>query len=353
MNAVTREQSPLSNGLRIILTFHIVSAILWLVGQTGSVFFYDTVASWGLQEPRRDVDPALVQVNVAVALSDTFVLIPLHVMAAYGILKRAFYGIICSWMNFAVTLYWTTLFWTGMIVYAVGGVKNGHLDAITLAIVLLIIGMAIWGSWYQCRNKKLIEWWERDFADATRIRDDGTFSLGLKVLLAFHLLAAFYLVLGRTYAIFDIEVFNSWGLEDPADTQDPVLRYWDTNFALTDTIIQLPLHLLASYGILGHEFYGVICSWMALAATMYWPLLTVFSTLSFGWGGIEHKRIGPVGWVWAACLFGVAVWGSWYECRTKELIAWWRADFDYEEETTTNRAAPTEKDHLIIGKQRR
>lgn len=42
----------LPRGVWVIVVFHVLSLLLWLFGQTGAVLSYDTVAAWGLQEPR-------------------------------------------------------------------------------------------------------------------------------------------------------------------------------------------------------------------------------------------------------------------------------------------------------------
>lgn len=44
-------------GIKFIIGFHILSIIFWVVGQGGAVIAYDTVAQWGLQEPRETIDP--------------------------------------------------------------------------------------------------------------------------------------------------------------------------------------------------------------------------------------------------------------------------------------------------------
>lgn len=83
---------PLSLCMKVIIGFHIVSAMLWLFGQTLSIWQYELVASWGFQTPANLTENAVVQYDRGMAIADTFILIPLHAMAAYGLLERKFYG---------------------------------------------------------------------------------------------------------------------------------------------------------------------------------------------------------------------------------------------------------------------
>ena len=78
-----KKRLPLA--VKVIVGFHLVSFVLWLFGQTGAVLAYDTVAAWGFQEPRTLTDPALVEVNRAIGLTDTFLMLPLYLVATVGL----------------------------------------------------------------------------------------------------------------------------------------------------------------------------------------------------------------------------------------------------------------------------
>jgi hypothetical protein len=73
------QDQQLSLGLRIIFGFHILSALLWILGQTFAAFSYDAVASISLQEPRDLADPALDQVSIGIGMADNIILIPLRI----------------------------------------------------------------------------------------------------------------------------------------------------------------------------------------------------------------------------------------------------------------------------------
>lgn len=163
-NAKNVTNKPLSLGLKVIIGFHIVSAVLWLFGQTHSIWQHEMVASWGLQTSAAETEHAVIQYDRAMAIVDTLILIPLHAMSAYGLLNREFYGVICSWMAFSLSLYWPSIFIASRYTFATGGVQTPPTDVVSASVVGFIIAFSIWGSWYQCRrNKELLLWWEKDF----------------------------------------------------------------------------------------------------------------------------------------------------------------------------------------------
>jgi hypothetical protein len=65
----------LPRGVKVIIGFHVISFLLWSFGQTGAVLAYDTVAEWGFQDPRALIDPVIVEVNRAIGLADTLVML--------------------------------------------------------------------------------------------------------------------------------------------------------------------------------------------------------------------------------------------------------------------------------------
>jgi len=108
-NMIKKENFTLP--IKLIIGFHVLNLVLWFFGQTWAVFDYDTAASWGLQDPRILIDPAIVEVNRGIGLTDTFILLPIFLLATIGLLKRKFWGNVFSWMAFALTFYWPVVFW--------------------------------------------------------------------------------------------------------------------------------------------------------------------------------------------------------------------------------------------------
>jgi hypothetical protein len=149
------EGRGLPKGVWVIVGFHLFSLLLWLFGQTGAVMSYDTVAEWGFQESRAVLDPVIVEVNRAIGLTDTIVMLPLFVIAAVGLVRRRFYGAVASWLAFGMTLYWPTEFWCSKYFYARAGITSPAPAGMAIALPALLMLVAVWGSWYLARNRSL------------------------------------------------------------------------------------------------------------------------------------------------------------------------------------------------------
>ena len=106
---VGRTRLPL--GIKVIIGFHVLSLVMWFFGQTMAVVAYDKVAEWGLQGPRALLDPAVVEVNRAIGLADTIVMLPLFILAAIGLIRKRYYGAVASWLVFGMTLYAAAAVW--------------------------------------------------------------------------------------------------------------------------------------------------------------------------------------------------------------------------------------------------
>ena len=72
-------------GVIVLIVFHLLNLVVWFFGQTLAFFYYDMVATWGLQEPRTLLDPAIVEVNRAIGLIDTLIMLPMFGVAAFGL----------------------------------------------------------------------------------------------------------------------------------------------------------------------------------------------------------------------------------------------------------------------------
>jgi hypothetical protein len=148
------EDTPrLPLGIKIIVGFHVVSFVLWLFGQTGAVVAYDTVAGWGLQEPRTMTEPALVEVNRAIGLADTLLMLPLFLVAVVGLIRRRFIGAVASWLVFGMSLYWPLVFFCMHFFFSAAGIKHAPLSGAVITIPLAVMFIAAWGSWYLARNR--------------------------------------------------------------------------------------------------------------------------------------------------------------------------------------------------------
>ncbi len=144
-------------GIKVIITFFVLSIILWTFGQGGAVIAYDTVAAWGMQDPRDAIDPAIVEVNRGIGLTDMIVQMPLFIIAIIGLWRLKFYGAVASWLVLGTTLYWPVVFWSCQYFYCHEGIKH-HTAPLSVNLILsAIILFALWASWYLYKNRRLFE----------------------------------------------------------------------------------------------------------------------------------------------------------------------------------------------------
>ena len=142
-------------GLRVLIGFHVFSLIIWFFGQTLAIVAYDTVAEWGLQGPRDLLDPVIVEVNRGIGLTDTLVMLPLFVVAAFGLSRRRFYGAVASWLVFGMTLYWPVIYWSCQGFYAAAGIAHQPTSMATIILPGALWLIAAWGTWYLAKNRDL------------------------------------------------------------------------------------------------------------------------------------------------------------------------------------------------------
>lgn len=141
-------------GIKVIVGFHIFSFVIWFFGQTVAVVAYDRVAAWGLQEPRALIDPVIVEVNRAIGLTDTLVMLPLFIVGAVGLLRRRFYGAVASWLVFGMTIYWPVVFWCSQGFYEAAGIRHAPVPIAYILLPGALMLIACWGSWYLARSRE-------------------------------------------------------------------------------------------------------------------------------------------------------------------------------------------------------
>ncbi len=101
----------------IIVIFHVLSAILLLIGQTTAMFAYDFAVKLGLQESLEEVTAFGVQMNRAFGAGDTFVYIPLILIALFGLFMRKRWALVVNAAVMGISLYWTVTM-TALMIFA-------------------------------------------------------------------------------------------------------------------------------------------------------------------------------------------------------------------------------------------
>ena len=142
-------------GIKVIITFFLLSVVLWTIGQGGAVVSYDRVAEWGLQEPRESLEPALVETHRGVGLADIIIQIPLFIIAVTGLWRLKYYGAVVSWLAFGITLYWPIVEWCKAYFYQQAAIKYQPMDITTRAVLAFILVFTLWASWYLFKKRRL------------------------------------------------------------------------------------------------------------------------------------------------------------------------------------------------------
>jgi hypothetical protein len=121
-------------------------------------------------------------------------------------------------------------------------------------------------------------------------------------------------------AVVAYDKVAEWGLQEPRALLDPAVVEVNRAIGLADTIVQLPLFIFATIGLLRRRFYGAVASWLVFGMTVYWPVVFWCSQGFYGTAGIKHAPTSMTAIVLPACLFLIACWGSWYLSRNRELF---------------------------------
>ncbi len=151
------ETTKLPAGVKVIIGFFLLSIILWTIGQGGALEAYDSVAEWGLQEPKEFVDPVMVEVNRGTGLADIIIQFPLFIIAIAGLRKFRFYGLVASWMVLGITVHWPVVAWCEKFYYSQAGLKYLPFDIGTNLILVIIITFAVWASLYLYKTRSLFD----------------------------------------------------------------------------------------------------------------------------------------------------------------------------------------------------
>ena len=144
-------------GMKLIIGFHILNIVIWVVGQGGAVIAYDTVAQWGLQEPRETIDPSVLLINRAIGLADIIIGVPLFVVALIGLWRMRFYGAAFSWMVFGISFYWTTVAWVKKYFYLHAEVKCLPFGIGTHSMLAFVFLFSVWASWYLIKKRAIFD----------------------------------------------------------------------------------------------------------------------------------------------------------------------------------------------------
>lgn len=144
--------------------------------------------------------------------------------------------------------------------------------------------------------------------------------LGIKLIIAFHVLNLVVWTFGQTYAVIDYDKAAEWGLQDKRELVDPVIVEVNRGIGLTDTLVMFPLFIIGIIGLLRTKMYGAVCSWMVFGMSIYWPVIFWTSQYFYGRGGIKYQPAPPEFIIVPAIFAAISLWASWYLYKQRRLL---------------------------------
>jgi hypothetical protein len=144
--------------------------------------------------------------------------------------------------------------------------------------------------------------------------------LGIKIIIGFHVFSFTIWFFGQSLAVMDYDMVAGWGLQDSRALVDPVIVEVNRGFGLTDTIVMLPLFVVAAVGLLRKRFFGAVTSWLVFGMTLYWPVVFWTSQRFYAEASIRHQPTSMTAIILPGALLLIACWGSWYLCRNREVL---------------------------------
>lgn len=140
----------------VIIGFLALCSVIWIIGQGGAIVAYDTVASWGMQDLRELVDPAVVPVNRGIAMGDALIQLPLFIIALIGLWRLKFFGAVAAWMSLSMHWYWIVTAWAKQAFYEQMGIRSVPISLGLNILMIVFIVFSLWASWYLYKHRKLL-----------------------------------------------------------------------------------------------------------------------------------------------------------------------------------------------------
>lgn len=143
-----------SIGFRVLIVVGIVLNVMFLLGQTLSLFDHDLTVALGLQESAAELTDAGIAFAKGFAFGDTVFYVPLFVAGIVGLLRNRPWGAWCMSGALAVTVYWPVVH-----LYTIYAGKDAlHLSPgkyLSYSVILPLTALyGLWGMWFLYRNRE-------------------------------------------------------------------------------------------------------------------------------------------------------------------------------------------------------
>jgi hypothetical protein len=152
------------------------------------------------------------------------------------------------------------------------------------------------------------------------MKNETKLPVGIKVIIAFHLINIFLWTIGQGGAVISYDVVAKWGLQDPRALIDPAIVEVSRGIGLADMITMIPFFIMAVIGLWRLKFYGAVASWLTLGITFYWPVVFLSSQYFYGQGGIKYNPTPTSVIMFLLLILLFAGWASWYLFQYNKLF---------------------------------
>ncbi len=144
--------------------------------------------------------------------------------------------------------------------------------------------------------------------------------LGIKIIIGFFLLSFIAWIIGQGGAVIFYDSVAELGFQDPRESVDPVIVEVNRGIGFADTIIQLPLFILAVIGLWRLRFFGAVASWMVLGISLYWPTVAWATQYFYAQAAVKSQPFDIAAHGILAFNFLFSVWASWYLYKNRKLF---------------------------------
>ena len=138
----------------ILIVVGIILSLMFLAGQTLSLFNHDLTVSLGLQESKEEIGKIGIAFAKGFAFADTAAYLPLLMIGIIGLLKRKTWGLFSMFGAMAISVYWPLVH-----LYAIWiDTKSIQLNPekyVSYSIILPLISIyGLWGMWYLYKSQR-------------------------------------------------------------------------------------------------------------------------------------------------------------------------------------------------------
>ncbi len=139
-------------GYWVIIIIAVLLVIMFLMGQTLSLFNYEMTVEMGLQESEQEIGRVGVAFLKGYAFGDTVFYIPLLIIGIVGLLKRKKWGLYSMFSALAISVYWPTTILYSIFIgrESINFSADKYLSFSILLPLIMIYGL--WGMWYLYKN---------------------------------------------------------------------------------------------------------------------------------------------------------------------------------------------------------